>query len=82
MTLSQIKKLPFGKHVAVLGGTTGAIEIFKSTITDNTYGRFISPYGYLHIDLNRSKKQGLRLFTIIEGLCLDTIIESHSLRLT
>ena len=82
MTLSQIKKLPHGKHEAILGGTKGIVEMYTSEIIGNCFCRFLLLNGYLHIDLKRSKKQGLRLFTIIEGLCLDTIIESHELNLT
>jgi hypothetical protein len=82
MTLSQIKKMPLGNHKAILGGLKGTIEIFKSEYTDKIICTLNLPNGYLHIDLYRSKKQGLRLYTIIEGLCLDTIIESHELNLT
>lgn len=82
MTLSQIKKLPLGNHEAILGGLKGTIEIFKSEYTDKIICTLKLPDGYLHIDLKRSKKQGLRLYTIIEGLCLDTVIESHELNLT
>ena len=82
MTLSQIKKLPYGKHEAILGGKKGIVEKYIFEITGKCFCRFLSPNAYLHIDLKRSKKQGLRLFTIIEGLCLDTIIESHELNLT
>jgi hypothetical protein len=81
MTLSQIKKLPLGNHDAMLGGIKGTIEIFKSEYTDKTICTLKLPDGYLHIDLKRSKKQGIRFYTIIEGLSLDTIVESHSLRL-
>jgi hypothetical protein len=82
MTLSQIKNIQFGKYNAVLGGTKGIFEIDKFEITGNIFCVFKAENSHLHIDLNRPKKQGLRLFTIVNGLCLDTIIESHELYLT
>jgi hypothetical protein len=82
MTLSQIKKLKFGKYNAILGGIKGKLEIDKFNTTGNIICSFISEDGYLLIDLKRTKKQGLKLFTIVNGLCLDTIVESHELYLT